>query len=130
MGYGLIGNEWADRIHEFYTQHLNPYLNFHRPCGFATIEINQRGKRRRHYRADDYRTPYEKLTSRFQWKTYLKPDVTPQSLSQLATQHSDTEAAPLMQKARNDLLRQARSSRAGPASPQVSPWLGGAKGLE
>jgi hypothetical protein len=129
MGYGLIGNEWADRIQELYTQHLNPYLNFHHPCGFATVEINERGKRRRRYRADDYRTPYEKLTSLLKWKKYLKSAVTPQSLSQLATERSDTEAAALMQKARNDLLSQARSSRAGPASPQVSPLLGRAKGL-
>jgi hypothetical protein len=50
MGYGLIGSEWAGQIHRFYAESFNPYLNFHRPCGFATIEVNQRGKRHRHYR--------------------------------------------------------------------------------
>ena len=30
--------------------HFNPYLNFHRPCGFATVEVMDNGKRRRHYR--------------------------------------------------------------------------------
>jgi len=25
--------------------HLNPYLNFHRPCGFATLGLDARGKR-------------------------------------------------------------------------------------
>ena len=68
MGYGLIGSEWAGRIHSFYSAHMNDYLNYHQPCGFATVEINERGKRRRHYKSDDYRTPYEKLTSLPNWK--------------------------------------------------------------
>ena len=129
MGYGLIGAEWADQIHHFYCEHLNPYLNYHRPCGFATIEINPRGKRRRHYRADDYRTPYEKLSSLPKWKRYLKRGVTARSLKQLATAHSDTEAANLMQSAKLELLARARSSSAGGPTPPVPPLLGGARGL-
>ena len=33
------------------------YLNYHRPCGFATVEVSDQGKRRRRYRLADYRTP-------------------------------------------------------------------------
>lgn len=68
MGYGLIGSEWAGRIHSFYSAHMNDYLNYHQPCGFTTVEINERDKRRRHYKSDDYRTPYENLTSLPNWK--------------------------------------------------------------
>ena len=50
----------ADEVQRFYTADFNPYLNYHRPCGFATIEVKDNGKRRRHYRPNDYRTPYEK----------------------------------------------------------------------
>jgi transposase InsO family protein len=32
MGYGHITASGAERIQNFYEQHLNPYLNFHRPC--------------------------------------------------------------------------------------------------
>ena len=130
MGYGLIGSEWAEPIHGFYREHLNPYLNYHRPCGFATMEVDARGKRRRHYRPDDYRTPYEKLTSLPRWRQYLKPGVTAASLQQRATAHSDTEAATLMQKAKTELLDRARSSRAGGPRPPVTALPGGARGLK
>jgi len=129
MGYGLIGSEWAGEIHLFYTQYLNPYLNFHRPCGFATIEVNERGKRRRLYKADDYRTRYEKLTSLPKWNKRLKPGITAAQLFQLANQHSDTEAATLMQAAKIALLTQARSLREGRSNTGVSTLLGGARGL-
>jgi hypothetical protein len=130
MGYGLIGSQWAGRIHGFYGEHMNEYLNYHRPCGFATVEVNQRGKRRRHYKADDYRTPYEKLTSLPKWKSFLKPGVTAQDLARLATKHSDTEAAVLMQSAKLALLSAARSSREGSGQPQLSTGLSGARGLQ
>ncbi|MCC6344787.1 MAG: hypothetical protein IT166_21480 [Bryobacterales bacterium] len=42
-------------------QHLHPYLNYQRPCGFAAASLGERGKRRRQYKAGDYRTPLEKL---------------------------------------------------------------------
>jgi len=129
MGYGLIGSQWTGQIHRFYAEFLNPYLNFHRPCGFATIEVNARGKRRRHYPADDYRTPYEKLSSLPRWKKYLKGGVTASSLNKLANQHSDTEAAKLMQEAKIALLAQARSSRAADEASPVSAALSGARRL-
>ncbi len=129
MGYGLIGSQWAASIHIFYIQYLNPYLNFHRPCGFATITVNERGKRRRSYRPDDYRTPYEKLTSLKKWTRHLKPGITAESLQQLATQHSDTEAAAAMQQAKSGLLIEARSRREPTPAPQVSALLSGARGL-
>lgn len=130
MGYGLIGSEWAERIHRFYSEFLNPYLNFHRPCGFAVVEVNQRGKRRRRYRADDYRTPFEKLTSLPQWKKHLKRGVTAASLNEQASRHSDTEAARIMQEAKIALLTQARLSRDAGAAPPDSPVLScGARGL-
>jgi hypothetical protein len=112
MGYGLIGSEWAGRIHDFYAAHMNGYLNYHRPCGFATVEVNERGKRRRHYKADDYRTPYEKLISLPKWRSFLKPGVTAQALDRLATEHSDTEAADSGEGERR--FRRERERHSGP----------------
>jgi len=37
IGYGHIPGEHAEDLQKFYTARLNPYLNFHRPCGFATV---------------------------------------------------------------------------------------------
>ena len=51
MGYGHIAAEHAEAVQKFYTAQLNPYLNFHRPCGFATVTLDERGKRRRQIQA-------------------------------------------------------------------------------
>ena len=47
IGYGAIAAEHATALQKFYTAYFNPYLNYHRPCGFASIEITARGQRRR-----------------------------------------------------------------------------------
>ena len=87
---------------------MNPYLNFHRPCGFATILPGTRGKRRRVYRADDYRTPYEKLTSLPNWERFLKPGITKELLDRQARRFTDVEAARRMQTAKTALLSKCR----------------------
>jgi hypothetical protein len=110
IGYGPIGAEHAEALQKFYTAWLNPYLNF-RPCGFATVQATARGKRRRVYRHNDYRTPYEKLTSLPDWQKHLKESVTEQMLKREAETMSDTEAAQRMQKAKLALLVRCRSGR-------------------
>jgi hypothetical protein len=111
IGYGAIGAEHAEEFQKFYTAYLNPYLNFHHPCGFATIETGHRGKRRRVYRHNDYRTPYEKLTSLKDWQKHLKEGISPQHLEREAGRMSDTEAARRMQKAKLALLSRCRSPK-------------------
>lgn len=108
LGYGPLAAEQADALQRFYTAHFNPYLNYHRPCGFATVQITERGKRKRRYRPENYRTPYEKLLSLPDWGQYLKPGVTAQMLHGQATRHSDTDAARRMQRAKWALLAQGR----------------------
>jgi transposase InsO family protein len=75
IGYGHIASEHAEKLQKFYTAQLNPYLNFHRPCGFATVSIDARGKRKRQYKLEDYATPYEKLRSLPDMEQYLKTGV-------------------------------------------------------
>ena len=114
IGYGPIAAEHAGRFHSFYAAHLNPYLNYHRPCGYATIRILARGKRQRLYRPADYRTPFEKLTSLPDWQQFLKPGITPEWLQHQAERNSDTEAARQMQQAKTALLTQCRRHRVNP----------------
>ena len=64
MGWGLLGAGAARQVERFFREEFNPYLNFHRPCGFAEVEVDARGRRRRRYRADRYRTPFEQLCAR------------------------------------------------------------------
>ena len=108
IGHGPIPARHAEAFQKFYTAHLNPYLNFHRPCGFATILPGTRGKRRRVYRADDYRTPYEKLASLPNWERFLKPGITRELLDRQARRFTDVEAARRMQAAKTALLSKCR----------------------
>lgn len=108
IGYGHIPGEHAAAVQKFYTRHLNPYLNFHRPCGFATVSLDARGKRKRQYKAQDYQTPYEKLQSLPEAAQYLKPGQSFAQLDQVALQMSDTASARKMTAAKAQLLRQCK----------------------
>jgi len=108
IGHGPIAAHHAEAFQKFFTAYLNPYLNFHRPCGFATIQIGARGRRKRIYPADDYRTPFEKLVSLPKWESYLKPGLEAKNLQRTSQQLSDTEAARKMQKAKTALLAKCR----------------------
>ena len=108
IGYGYIAGEHAEAIGTFYARHLNPYLNFHRPCGFATVSLDERGKRRRRYKTEDYRTPLEKLQSLEGAEQYLKPGLSLAELDREALAMSDTECARQMNAAKARLLRQCK----------------------
>lgn len=81
-GYGHIAAEHAERLHQCYTTHANPYLNFHRPCGFATVTLDARRERKRVYKAANYQTPYERLKSLPDAAGYLKPGISFDHLEQ------------------------------------------------
>ena len=108
IGYGHIGGEHAEAIGKFYAQHLNPYLNFHRPCGFATVSLDEQGKRRRQYKTEDYRTPFEKLKSLEGAEQYLKPGLSLAELEREALSMSDTDCARRMNAAKSRLLRHCK----------------------
>ena len=108
VGYGHIAAPHAEAVQKFYTAHFNPYLNYHRPCGFATTNFNARGKRTRRYKADDYQTPYEKLKSLPEAGQYLKQEGSFARLDRIATKMSDTECARKMGEAKAKLLRQCK----------------------
>jgi transposase InsO family protein len=108
IGYGFIASEHAEQLQRFFTSQFNPYLNFHRPCGFAVLVKGARGRIQRRYPADGYRTPFEKLCSLKDWQQYLKPGITAALLRAQAMKLSDTEAAKLMQKAKLGILQRVR----------------------
>ena len=117
IGYGYIAAEHAERVQKFHTTHLNPYLNFHRPCGFATVSLDQRGKRRRRYPREDYATPYEKLKSLPEAASHLKENISFAWLDQVASGMSDTAFAKKMTSAKAALLRVVKTE--SPTPPQL-----------
>ena len=108
LGYGHIASKYSDRIQRFYTAHFNPYLNYHRPCGFAQVQLDERGRRRRRYRQEDYATPYEKLRCLPEAHRYLKEGLRWEILDGFAYALSDTEAAKRMMRAKTELLRECK----------------------
>lgn len=104
MGYSHIPQKHATEINGFYRDVLNPYLNFHRPCYFAVDTVDAKGKIKKTYPHNQIATPYERLQSLHNYANYLRHDVDPTSLSQLAIALSDNDAAKQVQEAKKRLF--------------------------
>ena len=102
MGFGYIAAAHAEAINEFYREHFNPYLNFHRPCGVPERVTESKGKQRKVYRW--YATPWEILRQVPDLARYLKPERTVEELNRRAARSSDTAAARSMQQEKQKLF--------------------------
>ena len=107
MGCFHIPRKHARRINLFYREHMDVYLNFHRPCGYASEVIDERGKIIKKY--DVYMTPFEKLKTIENVEQYLRPDVTIKMLGEIAARESDNECAERMQNAKRKLFETFRT---------------------
>ena len=103
MGHWHIPQKHAPIINAFYQDHFNPYLNFHRPCGFATVTFDLKGRRRKSYKT--YQTPYERLKSIPGTHAFLRAGTTFQILDVIASRLTDNEAAARMQNARDKIFK-------------------------
>jgi len=103
IGYSHIPKTYAQDINEFYQKFFNPYLNFHRPCGFATTTVDRKGKEKKKY--DVYLTPYAKLKTLDKWTQYLALGRTQKELDDISTSHSHNGWARLMQAAKTVVFK-------------------------
>ena len=106
IGYGYIDAAHADRINEFYREYLNPYLNYHRPCAQAEVQIDEKGRKRVRYKR--YQTPLEILLGLDKPAQYLRQGLSINVLKRIAGALSDTEAARRMQQAKSKLFDKLR----------------------
>lgn len=113
FGYVHIQQKWAPLIDKFNHNYLTPYLNFHRPCYFAEVKIDKKGKEKKTYPYRSMMTPYEKLKSLPNAERYLKPGITFKILDQQMLALSDLQAAQAMKKARVQLFREIFKSGGG-----------------
>jgi hypothetical protein len=102
MGFSHIAAPHGEAVDRFHREHLNPYVNFHRPCGVAEIVEHPNGKRQRVYRK--WATPFEIFSQIPQCESFLRPGVSMDELKSFAQKQSDTEAAIAMQQAKKRLL--------------------------
>ncbi len=108
FGYSHIPSRFAQRIHLFNQEVLNPYVNYHRPCFFPETHTDAKGRQRNRYRYEAMMTPYDKLKSLPGAEAYLKPGLSFAILDQIAYALSDNQAADRLQKARQKLFHTLR----------------------
>jgi len=106
MGYFYINQKYAPDINDFYVKYFNTYLNFHRPCGFATLKTDKKGKQKKVYNL--YQTPYEALKGITGAGQFLKPGISFEKLDKIAEEYSDNEFATIMEKEKQKLFRKIK----------------------
>ena len=106
IGYGYIDAGHADTINNFYREYLNPYLNYHRPCAQADVQIDDKGRKRVRYKR--YQTPLETLLALDKPAQFLRQGLSINALKRIAGALSDTEAARRMQQAKGTLFDRLR----------------------
>jgi hypothetical protein len=107
-GHSHMPAAWAPAINEFNRLFVNVYLNYHRPCGFAALKTDKRGKEKKTY--THWMTPYEKFASLDKPEQYLKPGVMFEQLAAIAGVKSDNEFAREMQQAKVALFMKLRKT--------------------
>jgi hypothetical protein len=103
MGYIHIPKKYARVINEYYRNHFNPYINFHRYCAYPTDYTNAKGKVKKKY--ENYMTPCQKLLSIPHMEVYLKDGVTKESLMREQMEFSHFEAAQKLQEEKSKLFK-------------------------
>lgn len=115
LGYAHIPQRFAAAVNAFCADFLNPYLNFHRPCLFAEAVTDAKGKVRKRYPQHLVMTPFEKLKSIEGAGSCLKPGMSLETLENKAKQHTDNEAAALLNQARQRLFQSSFNRSRGAA---------------
>lgn len=104
IGYGFIDKKFASELNAFYFGCFNEYLNYHRPCAFASIKEFSNGKIKKIYRQEDYATPYDKFKNLPNSKQYLKKGITFKKLDQLFLYKNCNQQAEIVQRERQKLF--------------------------
>ena len=106
MGWQHINHNLVDKVNDYYRNFFNPYLNFHRPCGFPTITIDEKGRKKRMYH--NYLTPYDALKRIVGGHKFLKGNISFEKLDKIAYQYSDNEFAEIMEEEKQKLFKKIK----------------------
>ncbi len=97
LGYFHINQSLVKEFNHFFENWFNPYLNYHRPCGYVTeVKKDFKGREKKVY--GQYTMPYEKLkeVSKEKNQQFLKAGITFEKLDTKAYNMSDNEFATKM----------------------------------
>ena len=104
FGHDHIPQRFAPEVNRFAQGTLSPFLNFHRPCLFATEHRDGNGRIRRKHLAGDVMTPYARLRSIPGAEELLKPGLGFALLAAAADAETDLDAARRVQAERRELF--------------------------
>ncbi len=85
---------------------MYPYNNYHRPCFFPEIIIDDKGKQRKQYRYKNMMTPYDKLKSLPNSEKYLKPGLSFAILDLVVMEMTDNQVAKILKTEKLKLFNQ------------------------
>lgn len=112
LGYSHIPSHHAQRVNAFLRDFLTPYLNYHRPCFFPEIIIDEKGRQRRRYPYEHMNTPYERFKANPNAKAALKPGLSFDQLDTVAAALTDNQAAEQLNREREKLFLHIKSNKA------------------
>ena len=106
FGYCHIPQRHAASINEFLKKYFISYINYHRPCHYPVITVDEKtGKQRKKYPYENMMTPYEKLKLLPNAERYLKLGVSFTELDIMAKKDTDLESAKKAKLAREKLFQ-------------------------
>lgn len=107
FGYDHIAQHHAARFNIFCREYLNAFLNYHRPCLFATDKPDPKkpGRIKRVYRPKDAMTPLDKLASLPNAAKFLREGITLKDLQALAHALTDVQAGEELHEAQSALFK-------------------------
>lgn len=105
FGYTHIPQRYAQLLNEFNQAALNPYVNYHRPCLYPTIIIDNKGKHKKKYEYKNMMTPFDKFKSLPNAEQYLKAGISFKELDDISKAMTDNEAADFLQQQRSILFK-------------------------
>lgn len=104
MGRIHIPQGYALQINNFYREHVDEFLNFHRPCAFPTDYVDNKGKIKKKY--EIYLTPVEKLLSLENCEQYLRDGVTKKYLKDMQMRKTHLKSAEDLRLAKTKLFNE------------------------
>lgn len=104
MGHVHIPQGYAPKINTFYREHMDEFLNFHRPCAFPTEYIDLKGKIKKKY--EIYLTPVEKLMSIDNFESFLLEGVTKKYLIDMQMRKTHLKSAEDLRVAKTKLFNE------------------------
>lgn len=105
LGYSHIPSRHTQVVSTFLIDVLTPYLNYHRPCFFPEVILDDKSWQHRRHPLDQMNTPYEKLKAIPDTKRFLKPELTFEDLDKQACATTDNQATEQLNQQRTKLFK-------------------------